>query len=186
MKNFKWKWSDDSKCYYIAGLAGAPPKCYCLGERYVYAHYGLDSYGILYRGSTIDDWGGYHFGYDLKKAIEWVQGAAHPELKDTMWTLSGPRNHMNENLRSLLAYRQQGNTSALVGILKANKKAKIVVHSYRMGQELVKTHGISEEQIILVQNLTKSLEGCTGPVLVDIPAIPQLVELTAEPEVARE
>ena len=66
-----------------------PPNCYCLGERYVYAHYGLDSYGILYRGSTIDNWGGYKFGYDLKTAIEWVQNAEQPELGNTKWTSSG-------------------------------------------------------------------------------------------------
>lgn len=84
----EWKWSNDSKCYYLADLY-QPPRCYCLGERYVYAHYGLDSYGILYRGSTPDNWGGYDFGYDLKQAIEWVQGATQPEQTHSLWTRAG-------------------------------------------------------------------------------------------------
>lgn len=83
-----WKWSNDSKCYFMAAFH-TPPHCYCLGERYVYAHYGLDSFGIVYRGSTLDNWGGYDFGYDLKQALEWVQQATQPELKDTKWTSSG-------------------------------------------------------------------------------------------------
>jgi hypothetical protein len=93
----KWKWSQDSKCYYMAEFH-TPPNCYCLGERYVYAHYGLDSYGILYRGSTIDNWGGYKFGYDLKTALEWVQHAEQPELGNTKWTSSGLAHHAQRDI----------------------------------------------------------------------------------------
>lgn len=83
-----WKWSKDCECWYIADF-NQPPRYYCLGERFVYAHYGLDSYGILYRGSTIENWGGYHFGYDLKEAIDWVKGATRPELGHKPWKQGG-------------------------------------------------------------------------------------------------
>ena len=88
--NNTWKWSEDCKCFYISELNN-PPIIYCLGERYVYAHFGRDSFGILYRGSTIDNWNGWHFGYDLKKAIEWVQAAEQPELGHSQWSRSGMR-----------------------------------------------------------------------------------------------
>jgi hypothetical protein len=88
MKKLQWKWSDDCKCYYIAEFNN-PPKVYCLGDRYVYAHFGIDSYGIMYRGSTLNNWGGFDFGYNLKLAIEWVQSAEQPELNFSRWDLAG-------------------------------------------------------------------------------------------------
>ena len=53
----------------------------------MYAEYDIESYGILYRGSTIDNWGERSFGYDLKTAIEWVQQATLPELGHSEWDI---------------------------------------------------------------------------------------------------
>jgi hypothetical protein len=83
---------------------------------------------------------------------------------------------MNKELRSLLNYRQQGSTSALVGVLKANKNAKILVHSYTAKRDLIKNHDIPDEQILSVENLSGKLVGLTGPVVVDIPAIAKLAD----------
>jgi hypothetical protein len=69
-----WKWSEDSKTF-IKGSFHQPPSEYTLGDRYIHADYGRDSYGVCWRGSTAYDWHGYRFGYDLKQAIEWVQQA---------------------------------------------------------------------------------------------------------------
>ena len=90
MNETEWKWTKDAQCYYIADN-GQPPHCYCLGDRYVYADYGKDSYGILYRGSTIDNWGGYNFGTDLKKALEWVSEDRYTGNGNgyTFWCRSG-------------------------------------------------------------------------------------------------
>lgn len=82
---------------------------------------------------------------------------------------------MNKDLRSLLNYRQQGSTSALVGVLKANKNAKILVHSYRARKDLT-NQNVPDEQIISVENLSQKLVGVTGPIVVDIPAIMKLAD----------
>lgn len=87
-----WEFSKDSGCYYKSneGFVGNPPNEYCLGDRYIHCDYGIDSYGILWRGSTSENWHGYNFGYDLKKAIDWVKKTKHAELGAELW--SGPEN----------------------------------------------------------------------------------------------
>jgi hypothetical protein len=82
---------------------------------------------------------------------------------------------MNKDLRSLINYRQQGNTSALIGVLKADKNAKILVHSY-IAKKLLKNEGIPDEQIFSVENLSEKLVGVTGPIVVDSPAIIRLAD----------
>src|SRR4051812_28218666 len=67
-----WKWSDDSRCF-LLGDFQQPPSMYCLGDRMIHADYGRDSFGVLWAGSTSDNWHGTHFGYDLKEALEWIQ-----------------------------------------------------------------------------------------------------------------
>ena len=101
-----WKWSDDVSCYYIADFT-TPPRKYCLGERMVYADYGKDSYGILYRGSTTDNWGGMHFGYDLKSAIEWLHKAKLPQLKHVLWPKGGSMPEADNFVQALLRVEEE-------------------------------------------------------------------------------
>lgn len=81
-----WKWSDDAGCYTEYKGAHEVPGGYCLGDRMVYAHYGRDSYGVLWRGSSSDNWGGYDFGIDLKAAIEWVRETEWSALGAWLWS----------------------------------------------------------------------------------------------------
>ena len=50
------------------------PDAYCLGDRMVYTIFGQDSYGVLWEGITkqgvVEE-----FGYDLRRALEWLQEA---------------------------------------------------------------------------------------------------------------
>jgi hypothetical protein len=86
--NTEWKWSKDVECYYISNFMN-PPKVYCLGERFIYSQAGINTDCIIWRGSTIDHWGGWNFGYDLKAAIDWVRGATNIDLGHSMWTRAG-------------------------------------------------------------------------------------------------
>ena len=79
-----WKWSEDFGCYIQKDGVSGPPKAFCLGERYVHWDYGIDSCGLL-RGSTVANWHGASFGYDLHAAIEWVKQAEHPECEYHIW-----------------------------------------------------------------------------------------------------
>lgn len=82
-----WKWSEDCKCYYYRPQNGTtPPDSYCLGNRYIYCQPGIDSYGIIWRGSISDGWGCMNFGYDLGKAIRWVHRAAAKKLGCKLWS----------------------------------------------------------------------------------------------------
>lgn len=80
-----WRWSEDCKCYYFS-KGTDPPTAYCLGNRYIHATAGLDSYGIIWVGSTDNNWHGRGFGYDLGKAIRWVRGAAGKKLGCKLWS----------------------------------------------------------------------------------------------------
>jgi hypothetical protein len=82
----EWVWSDDAGCF-TQGDWHQPPRAYCLGDRYIHADYGLDSYGILWRGSTADHWHGWAFGFDLGRAIRWVRRAKHDMAGYGLWAL---------------------------------------------------------------------------------------------------
>jgi hypothetical protein len=82
-----WLWSEDCKCYYYKpDWRPDPPSAYCLGNRYIHHEAGLDSYGIVWRGCTDDNWHGKNFGYDLGKAIRWVRAAAGKKLGCKLWS----------------------------------------------------------------------------------------------------
>lgn len=72
MNSKKWKYSEDFKCYVKQDNPFQPPSSYALGDKYLYWQAGIDTNGSVLRGSTISDWGGYHFGIDLQKAIMWL------------------------------------------------------------------------------------------------------------------
>lgn len=79
-----WKWSEDAKCYIWA--RGIEPVSYiCLGERLAHASYGRDSYGILWDGSTTNNWHCCPSMRHLGEAMEWVRGAVRPDLKAVLW-----------------------------------------------------------------------------------------------------
>lgn len=80
-----WKYSEDCKCYYYTLKGTDPPNSYCLGNRYIYCQAGLDSYGIIWRGSISGGWGCCNFGYDLGKAIRWVRQANAKKLGCKLW-----------------------------------------------------------------------------------------------------
>jgi len=79
-----WKWSKDAECYIYADF-DQPPTSYCRGERMIHCTYGLDSYGVLWMGSTNNGWHDFQFGSDLTKALQWVTGCQHPELGCQVW-----------------------------------------------------------------------------------------------------
>ncbi len=83
-----WRYSEDCECYYYKspGGGGCPPDSYCLGERYIYCQPGLDSYGILWRGSVSGGWGCASFDFDLGEAIRWVQAAEAKEYGCKLWS----------------------------------------------------------------------------------------------------
>lgn len=81
-----WRYSDDCKCYYYTPKGTDPPNSYCLGDRYIHCDAGLDSHGIIWRGSSSENWHGYNFHYDLGKAIRWVRGAAAKKLGCNLWS----------------------------------------------------------------------------------------------------
>lgn len=79
-----WKWSKDANCYVRKGCFGIVSEI-CLGERYAHMSYGLDSYGILWDGSTTYDWHGYVSMRHLGEALEFVKQAKRPDLKFALW-----------------------------------------------------------------------------------------------------
>lgn len=84
-----WKWSKDCECYYHSNFH-EPPNSYCLGDRYIYCHFGFDSYEIIWMGSSSDNWNGRSFGFDLAEAIRWVQSTEYPELGCKLWSKLDP------------------------------------------------------------------------------------------------
>lgn len=93
-----WKWSEDCQCYLYRNKDNvfSPPDDYCLGDRMIWNMAGHDSYGIIWRGSSSDHWGGMHFGFDLGAAIRWVQASPAKKLGCKLWSKSneeGPRPH---------------------------------------------------------------------------------------------
>lgn len=97
----EWKFSKDSLCYYLSRPSQVP-EYYCFGDRMIYAHYGLDSYGIVWHGSYADHWNACGFGYDLGKAIRWVRQAKHKCLGFFLWQQSDKRkDEIEKALKSL-------------------------------------------------------------------------------------
>lgn len=68
----KWLYSKDVGCFILQPSRDQPPQAYCLGHMMVHTEPGVDSRSILYRGSTLDNWHGWAFSYDLAKAIDWI------------------------------------------------------------------------------------------------------------------
>lgn len=81
-----WRFSQDCGLWYYQGHYPDPPTEYCLGNRYIHSDYGLDSGGIVWKGSTDNNWHGISFGYDLGKAIRWVRRAAAKNLGCSLWS----------------------------------------------------------------------------------------------------
>ena len=81
-----WRWSEDCRCYLHYMGVMLLPDSYCLGDRYIFAHFGKDSYGVLWHGSIPEAWNVRSFGYDLKSAMEWVHGAGHREMGCELWS----------------------------------------------------------------------------------------------------
>lgn len=80
-----WKFSKDSGCYYKASHLHTPPSEFCFGERYIHCDFGHDSYGIIWVGSTSDNWHGFGFRADLTAALKWVSEAEFPQYGSTLW-----------------------------------------------------------------------------------------------------
>ena len=90
-KSRKWIWSKDAGCYIWRNTLFDPPIAYCLGDRHVHVEPGQDTYSIFYRGSTVDNWHGYSFGLDLKRAIEFVRAANEVDMKHNYWNAGSLR-----------------------------------------------------------------------------------------------
>lgn len=72
MKN-GWIKSKDFGCYIKQNNAFQPPSEMALGDKLIYWQAGIDTESSHLRGSTIDDWGGYHFGQNLQEALDWLK-----------------------------------------------------------------------------------------------------------------
>lgn len=95
-----WKFSEDCKVFiHQNGLN--PPNSYCLGDRYIHCDSGVDSYGVIWRGSISDGWHVTSFDFDLGTAIRWVQDADYKSLGFLLWSkFSEDKNaslHWNED-----------------------------------------------------------------------------------------
>ena len=69
----KWVRSKDFGCWIKRHNPFQPPDQYALGNKYVYWQAGVDTEGSCLRGSTINHWGGWHFGRNLQDALDWLQ-----------------------------------------------------------------------------------------------------------------
>ena len=83
--------------------------------------------------------------------------------------------NINYRLSHLLSMRGHGHTQALVSALKTNPDARMLVHSYAFKRNLIRQENLREDQVITVDELVKATMGKRNPILVDIPAILQLV-----------
>ena len=68
-----WVNSKDFGCWIKSSNPFQPPSEYALGNKYVYWQAGVDTEASCLRGSTVDNWGGWHFGRDLQEALDWLQ-----------------------------------------------------------------------------------------------------------------
>lgn len=76
--------------------------------------------------------------------------------------------------RSLFNARQRGTTTSLVGVLKINPDAVLVVGNSMMAEDVSKTHRVDRHRVLSAQNFKENagfLFGGTGPVLFDTSAI---------------
>lgn len=76
-----WKWDKRAEIYLRKSFSGEV-KAGCLGDRYFY----FTKYDGGIRGSTSDNWNGYFFDYDLKRAIEWAKNSNYSDLKWYLWS----------------------------------------------------------------------------------------------------
>lgn len=84
-----WKFSQDCQCfiYRSPGVPfDAPPTAYCLGDRYIHCAPGIDTYGVIWQGSTSENWHGRTFGTDLTAALRWIQEAEARKLGCKLWS----------------------------------------------------------------------------------------------------
>jgi hypothetical protein len=72
LKN-NWVASKDYGCFTYSASPFSPPNEFALGNKFLYWQAGIDTYCGSLRGSTINHWGGWHFGQDLQKALEWLK-----------------------------------------------------------------------------------------------------------------
>ena len=77
----KWKLCTTTGLYYFSKYNGTE---YCLGDRYFYFTTDYNISNI--RGSTSDNWHGYSFGVDLKKAVDWAKETTYSDLGYLLWT----------------------------------------------------------------------------------------------------
>jgi hypothetical protein len=83
------RYSRDIELFYVARDTHSVPHSYFLGDRMIHAAYGVDSYGIVWMGSTSGHWHGWNFGHDLTLAQQWVKGTQVPELGPLLWISPG-------------------------------------------------------------------------------------------------
>lgn len=79
-----WKYSKDAKAFVIPKFHQAPDHI-CLGDRYIHAQYGRDSYGIIWSGCTSTNWHGWEFS-NMGQALEWVRQAQFKQFDYSMWS----------------------------------------------------------------------------------------------------
>lgn len=85
----RWQFSVDAGCWIACGAGAnrdsAPPSYICLGDRMAHADYGLDSFGIRWTGSSVDNWHSHNFcAFDA--ALMWVKSARVPEFGPLLWS----------------------------------------------------------------------------------------------------
>ncbi len=76
-----WKYDETNNVYYNHKHNTIE---FCLGDRYIYF---TTEYGITnIRGSSSNNWHGYSFDTDLKKALNWVKETTYSDLGFLLWT----------------------------------------------------------------------------------------------------
>ena len=86
-----WWWSKDFDCWISRDNNFSFPKAFCRGDRFVYGQGGVDTAYSHFRGSTADNWGGYHWGQDLAAALKWLGEAKGTD--NYSWTSAGGNNN---------------------------------------------------------------------------------------------
>lgn len=70
--SLRWKWSKDFGCY-VASSHSSHPDMFGIGNKMLYWQAGVDTDRSVLRSSTSDHWGGWNFGTDLQRGLDWMK-----------------------------------------------------------------------------------------------------------------
>lgn len=77
---------------------------------------------------------------------------------------------------TLLNHRMTGQTTTCIGVLLQNPKARMVVHSMSIANDLARQYPLAKDRFVTVEQLQVGIRGFNGPLVYDTMAVVQLMD----------